>query len=225
MRLVKSQYRKKTIFLLWVRWVVARWTSRLGIISRDENYSRPPEPNTQDCHSALRRCPLSSTIRVESPPPIAPDRLLPPVHAAPIPPELSLSAMATPLAASRASLTSLSSRFSALSLRPTATPAQKRLRRAAFSTSAPQSYPRTHRGNKRRGMSAMRGTGLGPWIKLSVKPEDVEAPRQIEIQPEESPEHGLWNFFNPQRTILSTPVEESRHGMASVLPLGLVTDY
>jgi large subunit ribosomal protein L47 len=60
----------------------------------------------------------------------------------------------------------------------------------------------------------MRGTGLGPWIKLSVKPEDVEAPRQIEIQPEESPDHGLWNFFNPQRTILSTPVEESRHGMA-----------
>jgi large subunit ribosomal protein L47 len=73
-------------------------------------------------------------------------------------------------------------------------------------------------------MSAMRGTGLGPWIKLSVKPEDVEAPRKIEIQAEESPDHGLWNFFNPQRTILSTPVEESRHGMAPVLCLDSVAN-
>jgi hypothetical protein len=132
--------------------------------------------------------------------------------------------MATSLPASRASLASLSSRFSTLSLRPATTPGQQRLRPAAFSTSAPQPYPRTHRGNKRRGMSAMRGTGLGPWIKLSVKPEDVEAPRNIEIQPEECPDHGLWNFFNPQRTILSTPLEESKHGMASVLPLSLATN-
>jgi hypothetical protein len=65
-------------------------------------------------------------------------------------------------------------------------------------------------------MSAIRGTGLGPWIKLSVKPADVEAPRKIEIEPEDSPDHGLWNFFNPQRTILSTPVEEAKHGMALV---------
>jgi hypothetical protein len=67
----------------------------------------------------------------------------------------------------------------------------------------------------------MRGTGLGPWIRLSVKPEDVEVPRKIQIEPEESPNHGLWNFFNPQRTILSTPVEESRHGTAFVPRLGL----
>jgi hypothetical protein len=65
-------------------------------------------------------------------------------------------------------------------------------------------------------MSALKGTGVAPWIKLSVQPEDVKMPRQFDVVNEPSPEnHGLWGFFNDKRTLLSTPKEDAAHGTES----------
>jgi hypothetical protein len=61
-------------------------------------------------------------------------------------------------------------------------------------------------------MSAIRGTGVQPWIKLSVTKDDVKTPRNIEHVYEPNQNHGLWKFFNRNRTILSEPFDEGRHG-------------
>jgi hypothetical protein len=62
-------------------------------------------------------------------------------------------------------------------------------------------------------MSALKGDYIGPWIKLSVNPEDVKVPRKIKFNAEPSDgSHGLWGFFNEKQQLLSTPVEESQHG-------------
>jgi large subunit ribosomal protein L47 len=81
-----------------------------------------------------------------------------------------------------------------------------------FSLSSASCYPRTPRGNRLRGMSAIRGTGVAPWIRLSVSEKDVREPRVIRPAPKPNTEHGLWGFFNEDKALLTTPYEESKHG-------------
>jgi hypothetical protein len=68
-------------------------------------------------------------------------------------------------------------------------------------------------------MSALKGDYIGPWIKLSVNPEDVKVPRKIRFAhaPSES-SHGLWGFFNARGNLLTTPVEEAEHGTITRSP-------
>lgn len=82
-----------------------------------------------------------------------------------------------------------------------------------FSSSESQCYPRKPRNNPRRGMSAIRGTGIPPWIKLSVTTTDLRSNTRTELPPQESPNHGLWGFFNKGKTILTVPYDETQHGM------------
>lgn len=89
----------------------------------------------------------------------------------------------------------------------------------SFAVSHSPYYPRAAprekeaRGNKLRGMSAIKGGGVQPWIRLSVTKDDLETPRRIKhvFKPNES--HGLWKFFNGARTILTDPYELKKHGM------------
>ena len=67
-----------------------------------------------------------------------------------------------------------------------------------------------------RGMSAIKGKGIHPKMHLSVKPEDVPIPtasdRHSKIEVDEN--HGLWGFFNKEKTLLSLPDELGNHGRA-----------
>ncbi|KZF25390.1 54S ribosomal protein L4, mitochondrial [Xylona heveae TC161] len=80
-----------------------------------------------------------------------------------------------------------------------------------FSTSPSRSLPRDY--NRNRGVSAIRGTG--PRQPLSVSKEPLPEPvldskLRSKVQVDEN--HGLWGFFNKQRTTLSTPEDEYSHG-------------
>lgn len=86
-----------------------------------------------------------------------------------------------------------------------------------FSSSESQCYPRKARNNPHRGMSAIRGTGIPPWMKLSVTTADLRSNTRTELPPQESPNHGLWGFFNKGRTMLTVPYDETQHGMTSKL--------
>jgi large subunit ribosomal protein L47 len=100
----------------------------------------------------------------------------------------------------------------------------RRTAACAFSTTSSQCYPRqkVKRGdnNKMRGVSAIRGTGLRPRQTLSVKLEDLAKPATIKDRTpvEVDPDHGLWAFFNKDRTGLSTPDDLNAHGRAWTLP-------
>lgn len=90
---------------------------------------------------------------------------------------------------------------------------------ASFSTS-PSSYARRDR-NPNRGISALRHTGLRKRQKLSVKLEDLPKPvldPRKRSAVEVSEDHGLWDFFNRDRTGLSTPAQISAHGRAWIVP-------
>lgn len=67
-----------------------------------------------------------------------------------------------------------------------------------------------------RGMSALKGTGLHKRMKLSVSIKDIPEPvPKSEISPERGDEdHGLWGFFNKDRTLLSLPEDLGNHGRA-----------
>lgn len=83
-----------------------------------------------------------------------------------------------------------------------------------FSTSQPHSYPRD--GNKDRGLSALRRTGLRPRQTLSVRNEPLPQPvldKAKRSKVEVDPDHGLWQFFNKEKRILALPEEDSSHGM------------
>jgi hypothetical protein len=88
-----------------------------------------------------------------------------------------------------------------------------------FATSEVLHMPREKqpRGNIRRGMSAMRGKGIPPWIKLSVTEADLKTPRKIRPNAEELVDftHGLWGFFNKEQ-LLTPPEEISKHGLSSL---------
>ena len=89
------------------------------------------------------------------------------------------------------------------------------LQSASFSTSSPSQVRKDR--NPNRGISALRHTGLRKRQKLSVKlenlPKPVLDPRRRSVV-EVSEDHGLWDFFNRDRTTLSTPGELSAHGRA-----------
>jgi large subunit ribosomal protein L47 len=90
-----------------------------------------------------------------------------------------------------------------------------------FSTLPPLQYPRKTQkrvrdANMMRGMSAIKGDGIHARMRLSVKPEDVPVPvsddRRSKIEADEK--HGLWGFFNKEKTLLSLPDELGNHGRA-----------
>ena len=71
--------------------------------------------------------------------------------------------------------------------------------------------------NQIRGLSAVRATGLrkgrkSEWTKIWAKsPGEIPRPKPIKQKVTGTPDHGLWDFFKDQK-LLTTPLEESRHG-------------
>ena len=84
-----------------------------------------------------------------------------------------------------------------------------------FSTSPRISAPKRYREkNKQRGVSAIRRTG--PRIPLSIS--KYELPRPVVNPParkefKTNPEHGLWGFFNKEKTPMSGPEDEIAYGV------------
>ena len=71
--------------------------------------------------------------------------------------------------------------------------------------------------NRNRGLSALRRTGLRKGQTLSVKLENLPKPvldRAQRAEVEVDPEHGLWKFFNPERTSFATPEFNNACGRA-----------
>lgn len=69
--------------------------------------------------------------------------------------------------------------------------------------------------NRNRGVSALRKTGLRPRQTLSVKKEQLPVPvldpaKRSKVQVDEY--HGLWQFFHPDKKLLSTPDDDRAHG-------------
>ena len=95
-----------------------------------------------------------------------------------------------------------------------------------FSTSAPLMKRRKMQkrdSNPNRGVSALRRTGLRHPVSMSKVPlpQPVLDPAK-RSKPTVDESHGLWGFFNEQRTTLSTPEEDNSHGMGlSALPSGV----
>ena len=67
-----------------------------------------------------------------------------------------------------------------------------------------------------RGVSAIRATGLRKRQTLSVKIEDLAVPADDnDVEPiEVDPDHGLWEFFNLDRTAIAQPEVIGEHGRA-----------
>ena len=87
-----------------------------------------------------------------------------------------------------------------------------------FSTSAPLLKRRKLQkrdSNPDRGVSALRRTGLRHPVSMSKVPlpQPVLDPRK-RSKPTVAENHGLWGFFNEQRTTLSTPDQDSQHGIS-----------
>ena len=85
---------------------------------------------------------------------------------------------------------------------------------SSFSTSSP-SFARRD-GNKNRGVSALRRTGLRRRQTLSVKlsnlPKPVSTTQHSDIDVD--PDHGLYDFFNREGTPFATPEYDNNHGRA-----------
>ena len=99
-----------------------------------------------------------------------------------------------------------------LFLMPSFLPATLYRQKAPFSSSTPQ-YRRTKDNNKLRGVSALRRTGLKHSVAMSKEP----LPQPV-LDPKKrrklvgDPNHGLWGFFNKQKTALTKPEDEAAHG-------------
>lgn len=90
---------------------------------------------------------------------------------------------------------------------------------ASFSSS-PTAHARRD-GNRARGVSALRHTGIGKKQKLSVKLENLPKPvldpaRRSNVQVDE--DHGLWDFLPVSRAAIGTPEELSSHGRGWTVP-------
>ena len=86
---------------------------------------------------------------------------------------------------------------------------------AAFSNTSSIAQRRDR--NPDRGVSALRRTGLRKRQTVSVKAENLPKPvldpaRRSKVQTD--PEHGLWQFFNPEKTPFATPDFDNAHGRA-----------
>ncbi|KAK4548158.1 hypothetical protein LTR36_010027 [Oleoguttula mirabilis] len=91
--------------------------------------------------------------------------------------------------------------------------------RATFSTT-PSAHARKD-GNRNRGVSALRHTGIGKKQKLSVSLKDLPRPvldpqRRSKVQVDD--DHGLWDFLPTARTALRTPDELHAHGRGWTVP-------
>ena len=80
-----------------------------------------------------------------------------------------------------------------------------------FSTTRPRHLPRDR--SRSRGVSALRRTG--PRQPLSVSKDPLPRPvldpsRRSKVQVDEN--HGLWQFFDQERTALNTPEQDNAHG-------------
>ncbi|KAF1811970.1 MRP-L47-domain-containing protein [Eremomyces bilateralis CBS 781.70] len=82
-----------------------------------------------------------------------------------------------------------------------------------FSTAVPLQARRD--GNKNRGISAIRSSGARNIPRGSVTLKDVQRPvYKDQSETELNEKHGLWGFFNVERTALSTPEQDNMHGRA-----------
>ncbi|KAI9774671.1 MAG: 54S ribosomal protein L4 mitochondrial [Geoglossum simile] len=80
-----------------------------------------------------------------------------------------------------------------------------------FSTSRPQSFPRDR--NSSRGVSAIRRTGPREPLSVSYLPLPrpvLDPSKRSKVQVDEN--HGLWQFFNKERTAISKPEDDYAHG-------------
>ena len=83
-----------------------------------------------------------------------------------------------------------------------------------FSTSHSLRQRRRRDGNPNRGVSALRRTGLRHPIGMSKEPLPVpvlDPKKRSKVKVDEN--HGLWGFFNKDRTALSTPEQDAAYGM------------
>jgi large subunit ribosomal protein L47 len=104
--------------------------------------------------------------------------------------------------------------FQTSCLQPQRPPSQTPSNTIFFSTSASSKARHLKRDkNRSRGVSAIRRTG--PRFPLTMSkyplPEPVDNPparKQFEIRPD----HGLWGFFNHERTSMSLPEDLDAHG-------------
>jgi large subunit ribosomal protein L47 len=63
----------------------------------------------------------------------------------------------------------------------------------------------------------MRRSGLR-GKRLSIRPSELPKPvtdPKLRSKIEVDPNHGLWGFFNKQKTLLSNPEDDSNHGESS----------
>ena len=86
------------------------------------------------------------------------------------------------------------------------------LQLCTFSTSSARSYPRDR--NRDRGVSAIRRTGLRQPLSVSKYPlpKPVLDPAK-RSKPTGDADHGLWGFFNDEKTALATPKDDFAHGL------------
>ena len=97
-----------------------------------------------------------------------------------------------------------------------------------FSTSTPFYQRKQARdGNPNRGVSALRRTGIRKRVSISsiVKREGLPQPvldpkRRTKVEVDDA--HGLYGFFNPEKQLLTKPIEENQHGQWASL---LMTSY
>lgn len=81
------------------------------------------------------------------------------------------------------------------------------------STPCPQARPRHREKNKSRGVSAIRRTG--PRVPLSVSKYPLPMPVHnppLRKEFKTRKDHGLWGFFNEERTAMTTPEDLNAHG-------------
>ena len=86
-----------------------------------------------------------------------------------------------------------------------------------FSTSQSLRARRKRDGNPQRGVSALRRTGLRHPLGMSKEPLPVpvmDPKRKSKITVDK--DHGLWGFFNKDRTALSTPEQDASFGRFSI---------
>ena len=89
-----------------------------------------------------------------------------------------------------------------------------------FSTSQLLRQRRKRDGNPNRGVSALRRTGLRHAVGMSKEPLPVpviDPNRRSKITVDK--EHGLWGFFNKDRTPLSTPEQDASCGISCITRL------
>lgn len=90
---------------------------------------------------------------------------------------------------------------------------------APFSSTSSQQKRARKDGNLYRGVSALYRSGLNKglhrhnWVTEYPLPKPVLDPAR-RTQMATDPEHGLWDFFPPNKTLMATPAEMNAHGRA-----------